>query len=85
MDPSNAPLSDDLGGGAEAAGPGGGGATGGGGAVGAGGGFDIALVVAAGCLAVDACFVICDLLDDRFGAGAMALGGGRSVRISVVG
>ena len=82
MDPSSAPLSDDLGGGAVAAGAGGGGATGGGGA--AGGGFAVALV-AAGCLAVDDCFVTWDLLDDRLGAGAMAFGGARSVLISVVG
>ena len=79
MDPSSAPLSDDaFGGGAVAAG------TGGGGAAGGGGGFPVALL-AAGCLVVDACLVIWDLLDDRFGAGAMALAGARSVLISVVG
>lgn len=82
MDPSSAPLSDDgLGGGGVAVG---GGAAGGGGAVGGGGAFAVALLVlvVAGCLEVDACLVI---LLDRFGAGAMALGGGRSVLISVVG
>ena len=83
MDPSSAPLSDDLGGGAETAGTGGGGAIGGGGAAGGGGAFAVALV-AAGCLVVDDCFVR-DLLDDRLGAGAMAFGGARSVLISVVG
>lgn len=86
MDPNSAPLSDDdLGGGAEAAGTGGGGAMGGGGAAGGGGGFAVALLVLVGCFEVDACLVMWDLLDVRLGAGAMALGGGRSVLISVVG
>ena len=81
IDPRRAPRSDDVfGGGADTTG-GGGGAT----AAGGGGGLGTAAVlVVVGICEADACFVRWDLLD-RFGAGAVDFGGGRSVLISVVG